>query len=280
MRQNPLSINPHFKEITLGTGKSFVGALCAKILLKQPTVKILVNCYTNHALDQFLEDLMDIGIPESEMVRIGGKSTLRTAPLSLQTLGKSGPYRLTKADWREIEALRKRRDALSAALEGAFANFKSFNPIFKDIMEHLQFDYPEFAEAFYVPTTEDGAMVVGKKGKPAESFYLLRRWSFGQDAGIFQGADHVNAAREIWKMDPPARSARLQSWKQELMKEQIEHLYQLGKQHNECVVQLEAKFRLGEASVVETRRVIGCTTTGSAMYRYASGNSNGCLLRL
>src|SRR5258708_14089491 len=51
-----------FNKIILGTGKSFVGALCAKILLRQPTVKVLVNCYTNHALDQFLEDLMDIGL--------------------------------------------------------------------------------------------------------------------------------------------------------------------------------------------------------------------------
>jgi hypothetical protein len=230
-------------------------------------VKILINCYTNHALDQFLEDLMDQGIPEDEIVRIGGKSTPRTAPLMLQTLGKSSGQRLTRNDWREIEGLRARRDALSAALEASFAHYSSLNPGFKDIMEHLQFEYPDFAEAFYVPTPEDGATVVGKKGKAIETFYLLRRWWEGQNAGIFLGADHVNAAKEVWEMDPPARSARYQSWKQELMKEQIEHLYRLGQKHNECVAQLEAKFRLGEGSVVQSRRVIGCTTTGSAMYR-------------
>ena len=267
MRQNPLSIKPYFKQITLGTGKSFIGALCAKILLEQPNVKIIVNCFTNHALDQFLEDLMDIGIPESEMVRIGGKSTLRTASLSLQTLGKSAGYRLSKNDWREIDGLRTRRDALSTALEGAFTQYASFNPGLKDIMEHLQFEYPDFAGAFYVPTPEDGAVVVGKKGKPIETFYLLRRWWAGQNAGIFLDADHVNTAKEIWEMDPPARLACYQSWKQELMKEQIEHLYQLGQKHNGCMVQLDAKFRLGEASIVQARRVIGCTTTGSAMYR-------------
>jgi hypothetical protein len=260
-------MGPYINSIILGTGKSFVGALCAKILLEQPSVKILVNCYTNHALDQFLEDLMDIGIPESEMVRIGGKSTLRTAPLSLQTLGKSSGYRLNKGDWREIEGLRKRRDDLSAALEGAFARYKLYNPGWKDIMEHLQFEYPDFAGAFYVPTLEDEATVVGKKGKPIEEIYLLRRWCFGQDAGIFQGAEHVTTAKEIWKMDHPARQARYESWKQELMKEHIEHLYDLGQKHNGCVAQLEAKFRLGEGSILQTRRVIGCTTTGSAMYR-------------
>ena len=260
-------MGPYSNEITLGTGKSFVGALCAKILLEQPEVKILVNCYTNHALDQFLEDLMDIGIPESEMVRIGGKSTLRTAPLSLQTLGKSAGYRLSKKDWHVIEGLRTRRNTLSTALDASFAQYKSFNPGFKGIMEHLQFEYPDFAEALYVPPPEDEAVVVGKKGKPIEAFYLLRRWWHGQDAGVFQDADHVKTAKEIWMMDHPARLARYESWRQELMKEQIEHLYQLGRNHNECVDQLGAMFRLGEASILQTRRVIGCTTTGSAMYR-------------
>ena len=210
---------------------------------------------------------MEIGIPDSDMVRIGGKSTLKTAPLSLQTLGKSSGYRLTKKDWGTIDGLRTRRNGLSTALEASFTQYNKFNPSFKDIMEHLQFDYPDFAGAFYVPPPEDEAVVIGKNGKPIEDFFLLRRWWHGQDAGIFEGADHVKTAQEIWKMDPPARLARYESWKQELLKEQIEHLYQLGRKYNECVDQLDAMFRLGEVSILQTRRVIGCTTTGSAMYR-------------
>lgn len=210
---------------------------------------------------------MDIGIPESEIVRIGGKSTTRTAPLSLQTLGKSAGYRLTRNDWREIDGLRVRKSALSTALEGAFTRYKSLNPSFQDIMEHLQFEYPDFAGAFYVPASQNKATLVGKKGRAIGPLYLLVRWCHGQDSGVFQGADHINAATEIWKMDHPARQARYQGWKQELMKEQIEHLYDLGQKHNECVVQLDAKFCLGEGSVLQNRRVIGCTTTGAAKYR-------------
>jgi hypothetical protein len=256
-----------FNEVILGTGKSFVGALCAKILLQQPGVKILVNCYTNHALDQFLEDLMDIGIPESEMVRIGGKSTLRTAPLSLQTLGKSVGYRLTRNDWREIDGLRVRRNGLTMALDGAFKRYKSVTPTFRDIMDHITISYGDIAGAFYVPLSEDDTTVVGKKGKAIEPFYLLRRWWHGQDAGIFQDADHVQNAMEIWEMDRPARLARYEGWKQELMQEEIEFLYENGRKYDQVVVQLEAKFRLGEGSILRDRRVIGCTTTGAAMYR-------------
>ena len=179
---------------------------------------------------------MVIGIPESEMVRIGGKSTLRTAQLSLQTLGKSAGYRLTKNDWREIDGLRARRNALSTAVDEAFTRYKSSNPGFQDIMEHLQFEYPDFAGAFYVPASEDETTVVGKKGKAVGPLYLLIRWFHGQDAGVFQGADHINAATEIWKMDRLARLARYESWQQELMKEQVEHLLNLTAAHMLLVI--------------------------------------------
>ena len=62
----------------LGIGKSFIGALVVKVLHDSTSQKIPVICFTNH---QFLEDLMDIGIPSSAMVRLGGKSTDRTKPL-------------------------------------------------------------------------------------------------------------------------------------------------------------------------------------------------------
>ena len=46
-----------------------MGALIARTILANTTAKILCVCYTNHALDQFLEDLLDKGI--DSIVRIG-----------------------------------------------------------------------------------------------------------------------------------------------------------------------------------------------------------------
>ena len=68
-----------------GTGKTFLGLKIADTLLKNVVKKqkwdgkdhgevhILIVCYTNHALDQFVEGLMDIG-HENEIIRIGGRS--------------------------------------------------------------------------------------------------------------------------------------------------------------------------------------------------------------
>lgn len=55
-----------------GTGKTFIGALLARIIRQNSNERILCVCYTNHALDQFLEHLYESG--EREMVRVGGRS--------------------------------------------------------------------------------------------------------------------------------------------------------------------------------------------------------------
>jgi hypothetical protein len=45
---------------------------CPQLLVANTSLKILNICYTNHALDAFLEDLLAAGI--TDIVRIGGKS--------------------------------------------------------------------------------------------------------------------------------------------------------------------------------------------------------------
>ena len=60
-----------------GTGKTFLGLKVATVLLKNvpiwnaSRVPILVVCYTNHALDQFLEGLVPV---TDRIVRVGGRS--------------------------------------------------------------------------------------------------------------------------------------------------------------------------------------------------------------
>lgn len=66
-----------------GTGKTFVGLQIAKTIIYNkrigtlPDFPILVLCYTNHALDQFLELLLD-DMPNIRMVRVGGQCKTET----------------------------------------------------------------------------------------------------------------------------------------------------------------------------------------------------------
>lgn len=61
-----------------GTGKTHIGLRIVETLLANTTqFPILVVCYTNHALDQFLEGLLPFCEP-NELIRIGGKSQSET----------------------------------------------------------------------------------------------------------------------------------------------------------------------------------------------------------
>jgi hypothetical protein len=55
-----------------GTGKTFVGAMVCDAIVRHSSKTILCVCYTNHALDQFLESLLDKGI--TQIVRMGSRS--------------------------------------------------------------------------------------------------------------------------------------------------------------------------------------------------------------
>ena len=55
-----------------GTGKTHVGTILANIILQnlKPGSQILVVCFTNHALDSFIEDILKY---TDDVVRIGGR---------------------------------------------------------------------------------------------------------------------------------------------------------------------------------------------------------------
>ena len=63
-----------------GTGKTYVGAKIVRCLLenratweRQRSSPMLMVCYTNHALDQFLEKVLEF-LPKEEIIRVGGRS--------------------------------------------------------------------------------------------------------------------------------------------------------------------------------------------------------------
>ena len=66
-----------------GTGKTYLGVQIAKLLLQNTAHKedsaggrsvvgpIVLVAYTNHALNEFMMDLVKSGVPIASMVRIG-----------------------------------------------------------------------------------------------------------------------------------------------------------------------------------------------------------------
>jgi hypothetical protein len=246
-----------------GTGKSFIGALLTKILHDHVDSKILVMCYTNHALDQFLEDLLEIGIDPSRIVRLGSKSTPRTRPLTLreQNSTKARP----DSTWRTINALESQGQELRRTIDSAFAAYQRLSANASAILDYLEFEEPEYFDAFTIPEDEDGMIVVDKDGKAIKKSYLYDCWTRGQSPQAFAKVLPVER-RDIWKMEQALRDEKIQSWKRDLMNEQAASLAVQMDLLDKCHEKLSATLGEKTREILLRKKIIGCTTTAAAMY--------------
>lgn len=114
--QSQALLNTLSRELSLiqgppGTGKSFTGEKIIQVLLanrkKAKLGPIICVCYTNHALDQLLEHLLDLGV--DGVLRMGARSkSERLQQLNLQVIAEK--MDMTKAEkqtnWQQGKTMR------------------------------------------------------------------------------------------------------------------------------------------------------------------------------
>ncbi|KAI9573105.1 P-loop containing nucleoside triphosphate hydrolase protein [Boletus coccyginus] len=243
-----------------GTGKSFIGALLAKAIHDETAQTILVVCYTNHALDQFLGDLLKHDIPDESIVRLGGRSNQATDHLALHRQPRGFSY-----DWEEINNLRSTASYDESELQSHFDALLDIGD--RNLLMYLEHEYDEFYDAFYVPLeTEDGMTRVGRNGQAIDSRYLFSRWIRGLDAGVLSGEPHIRASAWIWGMARSARQQRLDKWRHELVTEKLELLCSAGRPYNRLQDKIKQQFASATVTTLQQKRIIACTTTGAAIY--------------
>lgn len=250
----------------VGTGKSFVGAQIAKCIHKYSSYRILVISYTNHALDQFLGDLLNVGIPGDAMVRLGAKAKCTAANLPLLLSEQKSHYRRSQDAWKIINALKFHAQQSANELKGAFSDYRKLSISWQDISEILEFSDNDrrFYEALLVPGDAEGWRRAGKGGKRVGPDYLYQRWRNGEDAGIFKSTSIAH--RDIWCMGRPAREGHIERWMKSMVMERLEAIQGRAREFNDIQGQIEAHFGENDVNVLINKRVIGCTTTAAAKY--------------
>ncbi|KAL1648449.1 hypothetical protein SLS58_002204 [Diplodia intermedia] len=248
-----------------GTGKSFVGALIAKAFHDHTSQKIMVICHTNHALDQFLEDLLDIGIPDRSMIRLGAKSSSRTEHLSISNQ-KTGHQR-NQATWAVIDKLEMELQSYESSLQRLLGTYMQFSVRASEIFEYLEFseDDSSFFDAFLLPTQNDGFEYIGEDGHPVKDYYLYDRWCKGEDAGIFRNMISPTGLH-VWSLDSNQRREKINQWTQILLEEKISGITNLVKRFDESQRQLHHTLNEQNAELLRQKRIIACTTTAAAKY--------------
>lgn len=247
-----------------GTGKSFIGALLAKALHDHTKETILVLCNTNHALDQFLEDLIDIGIEERAIVRLGSKYTNRTHPLLLSQ--QRALYTRSRNTWNAIDKHKADAYNIEQSLMKDFKNYQDFNVSNRDLLDFLQFEDPVFYNAFKV-SQDNGMAFVGGYGKELTSESLINDWKKGKKLKAFVKI-LSNDARRVWDMNHEIRLDHIRRWTNILLEEKVINIHGHAQRYNQCQHRLESLSNKRIPTILKLKRIIGCTTTAAAMYAH------------
>lgn len=223
----------------------------------------MIIAYTNHALDQFLEELLDAGIPANAMTRLGSKSTDGTSVLMMPR----NSYANIPSDCRGIIGeMKKEQSELREDIESAFTAYSDLVPSFQAIMNHLEFSQDDrpFYDAFTVPSEDQKWKRVGKRGREVRPDYLFSRWQEGRNPGMYT-RNIPKELEPIWKMEHRLRIAYIDKWFKEMVQATIEDIETPSQKYDANQREIDNLYNLGKLELLKSKRIIGCTTTAAAM---------------
>ncbi|KAF3482227.1 uncharacterized protein GIQ15_04986 [Arthroderma uncinatum] len=253
-----------------GTGKSYIGVHLMRVLLackeRSKLGPVVVICYTNHALDQFLEGLVEAGI--KKLVRIGGQSkskALKGNNLRVVSRGEAKTRSERYLAAKTYEALRNKEPLITKVLGALHASCKRRG--WKELKGHLQWKYPSIFSQFS-RFDEDSFKTVGKEPFDVWSEGTAVRQPDGGSAlgeVITTSQDLVLAATQnVHGLSTLDRHRLVEFWVQEVYESNTDELFELVKESHQLYERLDKIHDEVDRRVLETADVIGITTTGLA----------------
>ncbi|KAJ4410034.1 hypothetical protein N0V85_004010 [Neurospora sp. IMI 360204] len=255
-----------------GTGKSYVGVQLVRTLLshkKEASLgPILIICYTNHALDQFLMHLLNCGI--EKIIRIGGQSRCEELDGKNLRVVSSGIGKSTVENRVLGEAFNKVEEYLSTAghcLKPLHLARKG-RPNRELLSRYLSRRYPMIWRQFPEDgKDEEGFTRVGGdsvqlwlgKRPPQESFEGVRTVPNRHIDLIIRRAE-----RDVQSLDPVQRWILIEFWIKEMIDQQTGVLFESidgAKTYRQRIDGVHADVN---RRAVMQADVVGVTTTGLA----------------
>ncbi|KAK2031684.1 P-loop containing nucleoside triphosphate hydrolase protein [Colletotrichum zoysiae] len=244
-----------------GTGKSYTGEALIKVLLanksKARLGPIMCVCYTNHALDQLLEHLLDDDV--QNIIRIGSRSkSERLDAANLRQVAQVATR--TSMEGRALYESIEDLNSDTAAISQELSTFKFLNANDK-IRLFLAESNPSQHEQLFgpEPENEEGWQTVRRSRKKA-----VTKWLSG---GVM--AKEPRPLPELYHVRLPdlshqERIVLYEDWVQKALSEEIEELselhegYENHKEHNNKV------RHAIDLRCLQQANIIGVTTTGLA----------------
>ncbi|KAK2593467.1 hypothetical protein QQS21_008840 [Conoideocrella luteorostrata] len=253
-----------------GTGKSYLGIKLMKVLLncqaEADLGPIVVVCYTNHALDQFLEQVLHDGT--KKIIRIGGQGhsilleghNLRTVS---QMESKSGMERYLLA--KSYEDLDTHTEEIKKVLGRAHGTLRQMK--WDNIRRYLSRYYPRISRQFR-PIDQDGFKIVGRYPfdiwASCEPTAADARENYNIETEIDHDAVLLKADLDVHALSPRERQYLKNFWSTENHKQAVDDLCEDIKAASTTQQMVSNIHDEVDRRVLQAADVIGITTTGLA----------------
>ncbi|KAF1946092.1 NFX1-type zinc finger-containing protein 1 [Clathrospora elynae] len=247
-----------------GTGKSYIGLQIMRVLLdikeKADLGPILIVCFTNHALDQFLEHLLEIGV--KKLIRVGGMSkskklenhNLRTIG-ELETKTKAEKY-MAAMNYKELEKKEKEATSILAGLHGLQKRAE-----WQNLKAHIHEEYPKIYNQFR-RVDDHGFKAAGRH--PFDIWKPTVTSNTAQTPAALLRHILQKATIDVYSLSIHERSALVVYWIEKAQGNKVGELFEIA---NDAAKTQHALSNIHEElnrRILEEADVIGVTTSGLA----------------
>ena len=217
------------------------------------------RCYTNHALDQFLEQLSRDGV--EKMIRIGSRSKSAVLePLNLRTVISNMDK--TKKEKEKVWQLHTYLEALGTDIEDLFRSLRRVSTQ-DSILKHLQAFYPQQAKQLETLEDDEGFRIVSHARGNNLQIWLESSSSMKQQRTGDRSIDELRRI-SLFEMTRTERRALHAHWMNEITEHLANEADQAMEQYAETEEELQACNQEIELRCLRQAQIIGVTTTGLA----------------
>ncbi|KIV98310.1 uncharacterized protein PV09_09844 [Verruconis gallopava] len=251
-----------------GTGKSYVGTQLVRVLLANKENAalgpIIVVCYTNHALDQFLEHLLTAGV--ENVVRIGGNGTSGLLESkNLRTISRQS-FRSRSQSHALSLAFQAKEFSEQNLLNHLRSASRIQNPDWDSLQDHLNRNYIEIYDQFLLPIRTNSK--AGSKVAPFDLWLAECGKGFAEPNTSFTSSrleTVLSLAREnVYHLELEDRSALVNHWTNEITGDIMRNMADSLRDIENAQTTISLIHEDIDRRILGTADVIGLTTTGLA----------------
>jgi hypothetical protein len=223
----------------------------------------LHSCYTNHALDQFLHELLNSGV--TNILRIGSRTpSPRLEALSLDSYKKSKQFPRARGLGKKISDCRASLEALSAEIQKVCRQVEEGSAVV--VKGFLKKRFPVCAESIFGGKSEGDGDGLGLELGADD---VMETWVSGDAPGDWSDSDVERSIDqllrvEIWTLKNSERARLYQYWHDSAFAELSQQFHDLMQRHSSEKQLLTSLFHTSDTQLLDRFHVVGVTTVGLA----------------